>query len=191
MYYLDFVTIIQLLKEFQRSGLLQTELPKGVITNTQETYLLHLKLFKGEITDYYIVTSRGEMIIADQNLLSQVEALGPLEWTFGILKEAPSTNTSDRDDSTARQPALVVPSQPYTLSPPSHTLVPRRLVTVEYHSSSLLTRQQRRVLSLVDNKRNVGQIATLLFSSFRTQKAIQDVLTILQELEALKIITFQ
>ncbi|MBV9711530.1 MAG: hypothetical protein JO011_11555, partial [Ktedonobacteraceae bacterium] len=70
-------------------------------------------------------------------------------------------------------------------------LVPHRLTTVGQSVLNALTRQQRRVLALVDGRRNVGQIAALLFSSSNIESGIEEVLTLLQEMETLEIIALQ
>ncbi len=192
MYYLDFATVIQLLKEFRRSGVLQAELPKGVM-NTQEICRIQFKLHQGEITDCQIIASRGEIIVVDKNVLRQVEGLGPLEWTFGLLKgSSTSPINASVDDSSPNY--LSVPLSPLSsnqLSSFVFALVPRRLTTVEQHLLNTLTRQQRRVLALVDGKRNVSQMAALLFSSSNIESGAEEVLTLLQELEALRIIALR
>ncbi len=86
MYYLNFATIIQLLKEFRRSGVLRALLPKGILS-TQEACEIQLKLLQGEIVDCQIVTSSGRAIFVDQKVLLQVEESGPQEWTFSLQKD--------------------------------------------------------------------------------------------------------
>jgi hypothetical protein len=211
MYYLDFATVIQLLKEFRRSGALQAELPKGIM-NTQEPCWIQLKLLQGEITDCQIIAGSGETTVADKNLLHRIEGLGPLEWTFEPLKgsstsliHAPadkSTPTSSIHAPTD-EPSPVYLSVPTSPSPPKPSassnqfslffsaLVPRRLTTIEKHLLNALTRQQRRVLALVDGRRNIVQIAALLFGSANIESGAEEVLALLQEMEALKIIALR
>lgn len=198
MYYLDFATIIQLLKEFPRSGVLWAELPKGIM-NTQETCWIQLRLLQGEITACQIIASRGGTIVADKNVLRKVEGLGPLEWTFGPLKGSPASPMNTlADDSPPTY--LSVPISPYhsdtsntsnQLSSFLFALVPRRLTTVEQHLLNALTRQQWQILALVDGRRNIAQIAALLFSPSNIESGAEEVLTLLQEMEALKIIVLR
>ena len=195
MYYLDFTTVIQLLKEFRRSGVLRAELPKGLM-NTQETCWIQLKLLQGEITDCQIIANRGGTIVADKDVLREVERLGPLEWMFGPLKGSP-TLPKKAPDNNSSSPPLSVPISLPSLAPslPSNqlssflfALVPRRLTIVEQHLLNALTRQQRRVLALVDGKRNISQITALLFSSSSIESGVEEVLTLFQELDELRII---
>jgi hypothetical protein len=198
MYYLDFVTIIQLLREFQRSGMLQTALPKGV-GNTQEACWIQLKLLRGEIIDCQIITDSGGTIVADKNVLRQVEGLGPLEWTFGPLKESYTAPMKALDKSlpptTLSVPASPTSSLPVFSSSQPYAFivrfVPHRLTSVELSSLVGLTRQQRRILALVDGKRDISQIVALLFSSSNMESGVQEVFVLLKELERLKIIALR
>jgi hypothetical protein len=177
MYHLDLPTIIQLLKGFRRSGMLQTELPKGIV-NSRETCWIQFNFVQGEITDSHIITKSGEVTITNAKVLHQVKELGPREWNFTASTKIP--DNSSLSTTTPRPPR-----------PAPLTLVPCRKAKIEQYSLNTLTRQQRRVLALVDSKRNVGQIATLLFSSSNIQSGAQEVLTLLQELEVLGIIAFR
>jgi hypothetical protein len=189
MYYLDFTTILQLLKEFQCSGVLETELPKGIV-NTHEPCRLQCKLLQGEITGYHIIAGFGEMIVVDEDVLRQVETLGPLEWTFGPWKGS-SASPMKYSDHTSSSPALTSSISPFLAHQPYVNflaLVPHRLATREHSSLRALTRRQRRVLALVDGRRNVGQIASLLFGSSTIERAAEVVLILLQNLEARNLI---
>lgn len=188
MYYLNFATIIKLLKEFRRSGVLQAELPKG-IANIQETCSIQVKILQGEITDYQLMVRSGGTIVADENMLREVERLGPLEWTFGPLKGQSTLQDGVPDNSLSPlSSSYTVPSSP---SDELFLLVPRRLVASEQYSLHTLTRQQRRILSLVDGKRNGSQIATLLFGSSPSENKVAEFFTLLQDLEVLNIITLR
>ena len=197
MYYLDFVTIIQLLKEFRRSGMLQTELPGG-IGNTQGKCWIQLKLLRGEITDCLIILNDGGTIVADEKVLRLVEGLGPLEWTFGPVKESYTAPMKALDKSFPSTP-LSVPTAPTSSLPAfsssqSYSLivhfVPHRVTSAEQYSFRL-TRQQRRLLALVDERRNIGQIVALLFGSSNMENRVQEVYVLLKELERLKIIVLR
>lgn len=192
MFYLDFTTILQLLKEFQRSGVLETELPKGIM-NTQEPCRLQCKLLQGELTGYQILAGFGETFVVDEGLLRQIESLGPLEWTFGPQQETTASpmHPAHNPASSAAPTSAVSPSpvpQPF-----AHfiVLVPRRPANLDQNELNILTRQQRRVLALVDGRRNVGQIATLLFSSSTLESAAAEVLTLLQKLEAQSLVVLR
>ena len=190
MYYLDFATIIQLLKEFRRSGVLQATLPAGV-GNTQEKCLMQLELLHGEINDCLLILDSGRIIVADEKVLRQVKGVGPLEWTFSPLREAYTSPLSEADNVLSSTPLSVpdVPS-PTSMQPYSFIilLVPYRLATVDQSILNRLTRQQRRVLALVDGRRNINQIVTLLFSAANMEGGAQEVFAVLKDLENLKVV---
>jgi hypothetical protein len=193
MYYLDFATIIQLLKEFRRSGVLQTELPAS-IGNTQEKCLMQLNLLRGEITDCLLILDSGGIIAADEKVLRQVKGLGPLEWTFSPLKESHTAPMKALDKILPSTP-LSVPDVPLASAKQPYSfiilLVPYRLATVDQSILNRLTRQQRRVLALVDGRRNISQIAALLFSTANMESGAQEVFALLKDLEKLKVVALQ
>ena len=193
MYYLDFVTIIQLLKEFRRSGMLQTELPAGT-GNTQGTCSIQFKLLQGEINDCLLILDDGRTIAADEKVLRLIKGLGPLEWTFSSLKES-HTAPMKALDKLIPSTSLSVPDVPLSSSkqPSSFItlLVPHRLAVLEQSSLNRLTRQQKRILALVDGRRNISQIVALLFSSSNTESRVQEVFTLLKDLEGLNFIVFK
>lgn len=193
MYYLDFATIIQLLKEFRRSGVLQTELPASV-ANTQGKCLMQLELLRGEITGSLLVLDDGGVIATDEKVLRQVKGLGPLEWTFSPVKES-HTGLIKEPEKILPSVPLSVPDVPLSSSKQPYSfiilLIPYRLATVDQSILNRLTRQQRRVLALVDGRRNISQIVALLFSTANLESGAQEVFALLKDLEKLKVVALQ
>ncbi len=188
MYYLDFVTIIQLLKEFRHSGILRAQLPKSIV-NTREICWIQLKLLDGEIVDRQILLYHGKMIVANQDVLHKVRDSGLLEWTFDPLKKgslAP-VKTSDSRSSFTSLPEAVPPQHAYKAFSSFLAAIPRCTGAVKKPLFATLTRQQRRVLILVDGKRTIRQIAA--FFTPNVENAVKGVSAVLHELEEKGIVT--
>lgn len=171
MYTLDLVTILRLLREFQRSGILQTRLPSG-LQDLKLPCVVVIELLRGEMTACHVKDIRGQTLLADQEAFEAISVMGKLNWTFEALPEhellsrrritgllpAPSTHLSAGPPQT--------PLAASTLERPAYfshrPLVPRRLFSLNQHEINSWPRRHRQVYVLIDGVRSVEKIAAML-----------------------------
>jgi len=193
MYTIDLATLLRLLQEFQRSGILTAELPSGV-PGIKEPCHAWVELAEGKIISCHIKSRVGRNLLTGSQALSLLESLGTLDWSLEVVpritQKLPSVRVSP---VTQTLPAMRVPSisqhlpavqvSPIAISPP----IPRRIAQIEQGELNLWPRTHRRVFALVDGSRNVNEIATML--SLTT--GVEGVMMVLRDLKAMGIIAVE
>lgn len=81
MYTIDLATILQLLREFRRDGILQAKLPTGLPRLKQPCQVV-IELMAGEVSSAIVKNMKGQTLLVDNEALQAVEALGKLNWVF-------------------------------------------------------------------------------------------------------------
>lgn len=174
MYTIDLVTIVKLLREFQRSGILRTEISAG-LPRFKQPCLVVIELLRGEVLACYVKDSKGQTLLADQEAFQAVSAVGKLNWVFEAL---PMEGLPSGQKPTGAQPAIAPPSSPRqagmsTTSPnlpvqrPSRQLmrvspVPRIVRSVSQAEVNTWSRRHWQVFLLIDGVRDVDKIASML-----------------------------
>lgn len=153
VYTIDLATILQLLHEFQRNGILQAELPSGV-PGFKKYCLVLINLAEGKIISCHIKSDSGRTFLDGEDALRVVYSLGKLEWTFTPRQEAPLLNL--RDSSTD------IPVVHDPTPKPVHSLIPQRIARVGQEDLNSWPRKYRRVFVLIDGERSVEKIAAIL-----------------------------
>jgi hypothetical protein len=180
-YTLDLETLVSLLEELGQNGRLSCEMPSGV-PGLREACQARIDLQDGKII-FCQIEGRGRRVLASGNqALRLLSNLGPREWqlvetqpeeTQPLLATGPLQSNS-RNAMNVRTPSVI----------------PQRVTAIDQQTLNRLPRRHRWVLNLVDGMRSVAKIASLLSSSPDMQ-TIQQVGEILQELEALGMITIK
>jgi hypothetical protein len=193
MYTIDLATLLRLLQEFQRSGILTAELPSGV-PGTKEPCHAWVELAEGKMVSCHIKNRVGRNLLTGSKALSILKSLGTLDWSLEVVPRITQKLPSVRvPPITQTLPAMRVPSisqplpavqvPPITVSPP----VPRRIAQIEQKELNLWPRTHRRVFALIDGNRNVNEIATMLSLS----RGVEGVMTVLRDLKATGIIAIE
>jgi hypothetical protein len=194
-YELDLETLLSLLEEMNQNSILFTNMPSGFL-GQRTGCQVRIDLVAGKVAYCHIEDSEGRVhVLGNQKAFSLLYGMGPLEWFVETrLPEIPSLA-----DSNAPPPGTRFPTITRSLPPVSskHTIplwrmssvVPRQVVNIEPRVLQTLSRNQRRVLVLVDGTRNIEKIASILYSSSRD--SIQAVLKTLRELESLRLIAME
>jgi len=212
-YELDLETLLSLLEELNQNSILFTNIPSGFLGQKMGCRV-RIDLVAGKVAYCHIEDSEGRVhVLSNQRAFSLLYGMGPLEWFVEThLPETPSLVDSIDSSSGARLPAMTSPlpmvTRPFpTMTGPipavssQHTIplwrmssiVPRQIINVEPQVLQTLSRDQRRVLVLVDGTRSVEKIAFILYSSSQDNRDtnIQAVLKTLRELESLRLITME
>jgi len=206
-YDLDLETLLSLLEEMRQSGILITNVPSGFL-GQKNGCQVRIDLIEGKIAYCHIEDSEGRIhVLGNNKAFSLLYGMGTLEWYLETrLPETPiTTDTSPALPSTklpavtrplpsTKLPAVTGPHpgvSPYSTVPmwSISAVVPRKTVPIEPRTLQTLSRNQRRVLVLVDGTRSVEKIASILYSS--SQDNVQAVLKTLRELESLRLITME
>lgn len=184
IYQLDIETLLSLLYEAGQSGRLSTTLPSGV-PGFKQFCQANIGLQEGKIVFCQIEQSNGRVLVSGKQALQILSRAGTREWqleeaqfrqaTSPVATPAPPTVTTATPlSSQERQRGLSV--------------IPQRGAFINQNTLSHFSRQQRRVLNLVDGIRSVERIAMLLSASSdpsAIRQTLQQVEEILRELEAL------
>jgi hypothetical protein len=208
VYNLDLESLLPLLAEFQQDGSLSAVLPSGVLKQ-KGPCKVRIDLVQGKVVYCHIEDSARHIHILDgRKIADTLYGLGEFDWRLdeGVDKLYSSrvdpyqtqplprqdriprpyqTQPLPRQDSVPRQ-YPVPPSTQY--SPPFQSaqrqsvssLVPRVIAVPDTSILNSLSRNQRRVLVLVDGTRNIKKITEILFPSTHDMRAV---LQILRELE--------
>ncbi len=163
-YPLDLATILYLLSQQRQSGQLQAELEE--VPGSREPCLARLVLVDGKVVSCLLTTRRGVELARGERALRILNQLGVIEWIWQTGAEEMT------------QPAS---------SPELRGLsaIPRRLVPLSPQILQRCSRVQRRVLSLVDGRRTIGDIATVLAVP---SGEIDSLMAVLHELQAMRLI---
>jgi hypothetical protein len=163
MYHLDLKTVLQLLKEFGRDGILYTDLPPQVL-GRQERYRGQLTLIAGKVSTCRIIDESERTLLLNDEAFNLLNRLGALNWIWTPQQvSAPlvSTNTVGS----------------------SHSPIPQRNGHTSSEELNAWPRVYRRVYVLVDGERNVEKIASMVGLS--SNKGTEETLRILYELQRL------
>ncbi len=198
MYYtIDLVTILQLLHEFQQSGILRAELSSG-LAHLKQPCIIMIELLRGEMTACYVKDTRGQTLLAGQEAFQAASAAGKLLWVFDALPDqellggeqhfrslpGPSIQTSPLNTGPLQTPSAVpVPKLPANFSRVPR--VPKRLMQLNHAEISAWSRRHRQVYILVDGVRSVEKIAAML------SQPSQLVEEVLREIEVTGAITLE
>lgn len=190
MYTIDLATILQLLREFRRTGILQAELPAGLSRFKQPCQVV-IELVRGEVTSAFVKNTRGQTLLANDEALQAVGVLGKLTWVFDQLPgPITPTTTAPTPPATSAPSAVPVPqthplsfssTQPQLPTLP-RTLVPHRLLYLSQEDINRWPLRHRQVFVLIDGQRSREKIAAIL------ALPVPLVAGVLQELQSLGII---
>ncbi len=169
MYNLDLATLLQLLQEFRRTGSIYAQLPPGALA-LKERCQAKIELIEGKMISCWITTRNGQYSASGDEALQILHRLGTLDWEFQAQIETPQH---------------VSETSPILSTDPS-AFIPRRLASVEQTTLNRLSRKQRRVFVLVDGERSIAKIVSILFPASPNTK---EVIGVLRELEAMRLIT--
>ena len=193
-YELDLETLLSLLEGMHQNSILFTNVPSGFL-GQKTSCQVRIDLVAGRVAYCHIEDSEGRIhVLGNKNAFSLFYDMGPLEWFVETrLPDTPSSLA----DTNASLPGTMLPAitRPLPAIPSQNTkplrkissIVPRQIVNVEPQFLQRLSRNQRRVLVLVDGTRNIEKITSILYSS--PQDNMQIVLKTLRELESLGLIT--
>lgn len=189
MYTIDLLTILQLLREFRRSGILRTEIPAGLARLKQPCFVV-IELLRGEVIACHVKDSKGQTLLSEQNAFEAVSAAGKLNWVFDTVPEYELSGRQPRGrplpGSVQTSPLTTGPLQtppalpvaPRTGNLPYRARVPRRLLQLSQAEVSAWPRKHRQVYVLIDGMRSVEKIAAMLSAP---SQAVEEVL---QEIQA-------
>lgn len=168
MYAIDLATILQLLREFRRSGILQAELPAGLPRFKQLCQVV-IELSQGEVTSCFVKNASGQTLLSNYEALQELSLLEKVNWEFNESPERPAT-------SPGQAPA---PPPPQAFRPPPRQTptfprspVPHRLFYVSAADASNWPLLHRQTFVLVDGKRSIEQIAAILSQPVHTVDGI-------------------
>ena len=196
VYKLDLESLLPLLAEFQQNGSLSTVLPPSALKQ-RGPCKVRIDLLQGQVVYCHIEDSTRQIYVLDNSKIANtLYGLGELDWRLdeGVNKLYSSrvdpyqTQPLPRLDSSSGQYPSMPASPPTQYSPMFQTaqrqsvssLVPRVIATPDASILNSLSRNQRRVLVLVDGTRNIKKITEILFSSSHD---LRIVLQVLRELE--------
>lgn len=212
IYRLDLESLLPLLSEFQQDGSLSAVLPPGSLKQ-KGPCKARVDLLQGKVVYCHIEDGAGRTYILDNSkkIADTLYGLGELDWYLdeGIDKlytprgDPPSAQMTPHQGYSARPLTGPHQSLPYTPpytppiqpSPMPHSsaqkqsvsdLVPRVIATPDANILNVLSRNQRRVLVLVNGTRSVKKITEILFPSSRDMRTV---LQVLRELENMGLIT--
>jgi hypothetical protein len=183
MYQLDIETLLSLLYEAGQSGRLSTTLPSG-IPGFKQYCRASIDLQEGKIVFCQIEQRNGRVLISGKQALQILSRSGTHEW---LLEEVQFHQgpTPVLPPATTATTVTTIPNLEKQHGP---SVVPQRKTFIDQSTLSRFSRQQRRVLNLVDGKRSVERIAILLSASSdpsAIRQTLQQVEERLRELEAL------
>jgi len=141
MYTLDFRTMLQVMQEHQKTGVLYADVPPG-LAGIREFCRIEVKLETGTMVSCSIITEGGQRL-SEKESLRKVSRMGSLLWTFVPL-------------IAAAEPV----SQPVPLT--GSISVPQRVVRVEQWQMLSWPRLHRGIFALADGTRSVAKIAEML-----------------------------
>ncbi len=173
-YPLDLATILYLLDQQQQSGLLQAAL--AGVPGTKEQCLARLKLIKGKVTSCVVHTSSGRLYAEGRRALALLAEMGTLEWVWKIEEE-----------SSVTRPLSAVQARTAGTTP-NELIVPRRREPLRMETLQRCSRTQRRVLGLVDGRRSLNEIATILSIPPAEMPRLKEVM---RELEAMELLSLE
>jgi hypothetical protein len=193
VYTVDLATILQLLREFRRSGILRTEIPAG-LPRLKKPCFVFVELRRGEIVVCYVKDAKGQTLLSGQEAFRAVAAVGKLNWVFDeqIEQEGPrlpdpyrqSGERLPTNTGVLRTPPAV-PIPQWSANSVQRSPIPRRLFELNPADMYAWPRRHRQVYVLIDGTRSVEQIASML------SQPPQLVETVLREIQSTGAITLE
>ncbi len=169
MYKLDVAALLQMLQEFQQNATLQTEIQS--VPAGRGRFYVHLSIFEGKVASCSIKDGDGQVLLANNNALQWLQRLGTLHWTLTLQQTSTPT------------PVQTKPSLPQVPAP--RVFVPRRIAPIAHEQMSTWPRKHRTIFVLIDGKKSVEQLASLL------SLQVKDVEQVLSDLQARKFIAIE
>ena len=163
MYTIDLATMLRLLREFRRSGILQAELPSGLPRLKQACQVV-IELSQGEVASCFVKNAGGRTLLANQEALRSVSTLEKLNWVFRQSAVTGQESTPPQTVPFAQSPTLP--------PPPPRSPVPRRLRYVSMTDTERWPLLHRQIFVLVDGRRSVEQIAATLAQPIYTIEGV-------------------
>jgi hypothetical protein len=174
VYTIDLATLLQLLREFRRSGLLRTEISSGLPRLKKPCFVI-VELQRGEMIACHVKDSRGQTLLTGQDAIRAVSAAGKLNWVFDAMPEQALSGGQPNRNSLSgplgqmpplppnrsqTSPTLPVPRWPADFT--QRSLVPHRLIEMGPMDMNGWPRRHRQVYVLIDGIRNAEKIAAML-----------------------------
>lgn len=170
MYKLDLAAMVQILHEFRQNGILQTEIRN--VRGLKGPLQVQLDLADGEIISCMIQDSHGQILYTNNDALSLLADLGPLDWTLTLKQSIPQVSITDTYLS-------VPPLHPPPITRPR---IPRRAIHLNQAQMNSWPRKHRMVYVLVDGQKTIENIALMLSL---TPDAVEEVLHELQSIHVI------
>lgn len=196
MYTIDLTTLLQLLREFRRTGVLRAELPSGV-RDLKRPCLAVIELLNGEVVTCQVKDTKGQTLFWNQEAYEAIVGVGKLNWVLDSLSEAelPSRQgLSNRPFRETTPPTTGPVQMPLAWpGPPGPNVtarlsgqasisrlsrVPRHRIRPTQRDINAWPRLHRQIYILIDGARSVERIAAML------SQPAQIVEQVLQEIEA-------
>lgn len=150
MYLLDLETMLAMMREYRRTGMMTAALPAGS-GGMRPGGRVEIILKSGSVVSCRILNETGQSVLEQQEALRAVARVGRLDWTLSELHQEPQHFSVPQ-----------LPPPPVAAIKP----IPRRLQEqVAPGQMVTWTRLQRQVFALVDGKKTVEQIAAILSAS--------------------------
>jgi|GEM_PF-1048027 hypothetical protein len=123
VYTIDLAAILQLLRDFRRSGMLRAEVSAG-LARLKKPCVVILELQHGEVVSCHVKDTKGQTLLSGQEAFRAVDAAGTLTWIFDAHEGQNATGRqtgvlnwpggTSRNNSGWLQtpPALPVPPRP-------------------------------------------------------------------------------
>lgn len=152
MYTIDLAAILQLLREFRRSGILQAQVPTG-LARMKKPCVVVIELQHGEVVSCHVKDTKGQTLLSGQEAFRAVDAAGTLTWIFDAHEEKSTTGRqtgvlnwpggTSRNNTGWLQtpPALPVPPRPSNPALPTPQHLTNPALTVPPRPSNPATPQ--------------------------------------------------
>jgi len=144
MYHLDFKTVMYMMQEHQKTGVLYTDVPSNA-TILREPCHIEIKLEDGNLISCSIVGTNSGRRITGKEAINELSRLGQLSWTLTFQQ------------TTGKQPTAPIPA----LSAPVFRY-PQRTAQVNQQQLHSWPRMHRTVFALADGTKSVVKIAEIL-----------------------------
>lgn len=162
-YFLDITTLLQIVSRQKRYGVLQAkDVP---LPRMRKSIQAQIILENGLVRSCKLL-SKGQILAEDSQALHFLNDVGALEWSW--------VTKTEEIERTNEKTSLVLQRSPVQEDASS---IPRRTLVVDNARLDELSRNHRRVLSIIDGSRSVSRIYSVL--SFTDP---QELLSILRDL---------
>lgn len=156
MYSLDFETMMQVMREHQKTGFLYADV-SSKIANMREPCYIEIVITEGAVISCAIVGNSGQRLTGKE-AVRELSRLGQLRWTF-----------------TLNEKVAVPPTPPVQ----EEVFLPSRTVYLEQWQMSDWSRMHRMVFALADGTKSITKIAEVLSASPSViSKILQDLQSI-------------